>query len=55
MPGAQIDLVLRTVQPQADSAVSLMAVRIIDQLDLYLLSRTCLFPPGAWPEGCSHR
>src|SRR5216683_1599215 len=48
MPGAQIDLVLRAVQPEADGAVCLTAIKVIDQLDLYLLSHNCLFLSRAW-------
>ena len=48
MPGAQIDLVLRAVQPEADGAVRLTAIKVIDQLDLYLLSHNCLFLSRAW-------
>src|SRR5260370_18601525 len=48
MPGAQIDLVLRAVQPEADGAVGVTAIKVIDQLDLYLLSHNCLFLSRAW-------
>ena len=46
--GAQIDLVLRAVQPEADGAISLTAIKVIDQLDLDLLSHNCLFLSRAW-------
>src|SRR5260370_31676737 len=48
MPGAQIDLVLRAVQPEADGAVGVTAITVIDQLDLYLRSHNCLFLSRAW-------
>ena len=48
MPGAQIDLVLRAVQPEADGAICVTAIKVIDQLDLYLLSHNRLFLSWAW-------
>jgi hypothetical protein len=35
--GAQVDLVLRTVQSEADGALCLVAVEVIDKESLYLL------------------
>src|SRR6266568_1311094 len=38
---AQVDLVLRTVQPEPDSTFSLTAIKVIDEQGLYLLSHGC--------------
>jgi hypothetical protein len=37
MPGVQVDLILGAVQPEADRALSLAAVKVVDQQDLDLL------------------
>jgi len=41
MPGVQVDLILGAVQPEADRAVSLAAIQVIDQQNLYLLGHRC--------------
>ena len=45
---AQIDLVLRAVQPEADGTVCVTAIKVIHHLDLYRLSRKCLLLSRAW-------
>jgi hypothetical protein len=37
MRGVQVDLILGAVQPEADRAVSLAAVKIVDKQGLYRL------------------
>jgi len=39
VPGAQVDLIFRAVQREADSTVSLTAIKVIDEEDLHLLRR----------------
>jgi hypothetical protein len=41
MPDAQVDLVLGAVQPEADRAVGLAAVKVVDEQGLYLLGHRC--------------
>jgi len=41
MFGVQVDLILSAVQPEADSALSLAAIKVVDQQDLYLLGQRC--------------
>jgi hypothetical protein len=38
MPGVQLDLILGTVQPEADGTLGGAAVDVIDKQGLYLLS-----------------
>jgi hypothetical protein len=57
VPGAQVDLVLGAVQPEADGTLSLAAVKVIDEHGLDLLGHTAAFPhrlllPG-WPKAHS--
>jgi hypothetical protein len=40
----QIDLILRAVQPEGDSSVSLTAIKVIDKQDLYLMGHVCSIP-----------
>jgi hypothetical protein len=37
VPGVQVDLILGAVQPEADSALSLAAIKVLDEQGLYLL------------------
>jgi hypothetical protein len=41
MLGVQVNLILGAVQPEADRAVSLAAIQVIDQQNLYLLGHRC--------------
>jgi hypothetical protein len=52
----QIDLIVRAVQPEAGSTISLTAINIIDQQSLYLLSH-CSFPylPLIWQTKAGQR
>src|SRR5207249_4811180 len=54
MPGVQVDLILGAVQSEADGALSLAAVKVVDEHGLDLLGHTATFPhrlhlPG-WPK-----
>jgi len=42
MPGIQVNLIPGAVQPEADRAVSLAAIQVIDQQILYLLRHRCV-------------
>src|SRR5260370_1612572 len=48
MPGVQVDLIPGAVQSEADSAVSGVAVKVIDEQGLHLLRRGCSVPHVAW-------
>ena len=37
MLGVQVDLVVGAVQPEADSALGLAAIKVVDEKGLYLL------------------
>ena len=39
LPGGQVDLEPGAVQPEADGAFGLTAIKVIDQQSLYLLSQ----------------
>jgi len=39
MPGVQVDLLLRAIQPGTDRAVSLAAIQVINEQGLYLPGR----------------
>jgi hypothetical protein len=41
MFGVQVDLILGAVQPEADRALSLAAVKVVDEQDLDLLGYRC--------------
>ncbi len=43
MFGVQVDLILGAVQPEADRALSLAAVKVVDEQDLDLLGYRCFF------------
>ena len=44
MLGVQVDLILGAVQPEADGAFGLGAVKVVDIQDLYLLGHGCSIP-----------
>src|SRR5260370_41927306 len=48
MPGVQVDLIPGAVQSESDSAVSGVAVKVIDEQGLHLLRRGCSVPHVAW-------
>ena len=44
MPGVQVDLIVGAVQAEADGALSLAAIKVIDEQGLYLMGHGCSIP-----------